>query len=201
MATKVQICNVALSAYLGAGRITSITEDSTAAIQCNLHFDDIVLDLFETHWWDFATGRQLLAEKATNDRSAEWAYAYQKPADSVAIRWVNHAETARGLIGRGESPDVIRETTLDTIYCDVAGATCEFTKNLTDTALYPQYFANAISAYLAAAVALPITKNMELARNAQRMAYDQLGKAIALDERQQGKREDQVPEYLKLRGV
>lgn len=200
MSSKVQICNSGISRYLGAGRITSIDEDSTPAIQCKLHFDDIVRSSFEAHWWNFATGRQLLAE-LTNDRSNEWAYKYAVPADAVSIRWVNDASAARGLLADHRDPDTDRELVEETLYSNIPSATCEYTKLITDEALYPQYFADMLSAKIAAAIALPVTKDMTLARNAMEVAGMLMEDAIVLDQRNNAPKGQPLPQYLIDRGL
>lgn len=199
--SKVQICNRGLSAYLGVGRINSLTETSAAAEQCDLHYDDALRALLEAHPWRFATGRQTLAEMV-NDRSAEWSYQYARPADAIFVRWVNDAEVARYLVSQYQSPDAPREMTAGSIYSDVAYATCEFTKLVTDTTLYPQFFKDALSAALAANMAMPLTEDVRRARNAIEQAEAKLDKAIALDEQEEAAGGyPTIPSYLSERGV
>lgn len=199
--SKVQICNRALSTYLGVGRINALTENNPQAQQCDLHFDDTLAGLLESHWWVFATGRQVLAE-VTNDRSTEWAYKYAMPADAIDIRWVNEPTTARARMSAFQSPDTEREMIEGFIYSDIQGAVCQYTKLVTDTALFPQYFSDALSAALAANMAMALTEDIKRARNAMEAAMARLDAAIAMDERQGGPQEyGQLPNWLSTRGV
>jgi hypothetical protein len=199
--SKVQICNRALSTYLGVGRINSLTESTAQAQQCDMHFDDTLAGLLETHWWVFATGRQVLAE-VTNDRATEWAYKYAMPADAIDVRWVNEPTTARARMAAFQSPDTDREMIEGFIYSDVQSAVCEYTKIVSDTGLFPQYFSDALSAALAANVAMALTEDIKRARNAMEAAAARLDAAIARDERQGGPREyGQIPDWLATRGV
>lgn len=197
--SEVQICNRALTTYLGAGRIASLTESTPAAEQCNIHYAETVTMLLERHWWNFATGRETLAA-LTNDRP-EWGYKYQMPASALAIRWVNDPSVARQMMATHQSPDCSREITEDAIYCDVVNAACEFTKPV-GVAAFPQYFKEAVSASLAAAMAIPLTEDVKRAKYAQDMAVSKLDDAIALDERNTPVQEGgPVPDWLSVRGI
>lgn len=197
----VQICNRALSTYLGQGHINSLTESTPMAEQCNLHYSDTLQSLTEAHWWIHATGRQVMAE-LTNDRTTEWAYNYQRPADALVIRWVNDAASARLLLSQDQDPDTPRDTTGLSIYSDVSVATCEFTKSVTDTSLFPQYFSDALSAMLAANMAMPLAENLRAAQNAMSQAENKLDQAMALDEAQLPPSGYQsMPSYLSQRGI
>lgn len=199
--SKVQICNRALSTYLGVGRINSLDETSAAAEQCNLHYDDTLKTLIEAHWWSFATGRQILAE-LTNDRETEWQFKYSRPADALMIRWVNDAQSARLLMSLGKSPDAPRDLTADHIYSNVQYATCEYTQLITDTTKFPQHFANALSAALAGNVAMSLTEDVRRAKNAMDHAEDRLDRAIALDERETPPIDYlTTPSWLEARGI
>jgi len=199
--SKVQICNRALSTYLGVARINSLSESTPAAEQCNLHFNDTLAGLLEAHPWRFANGRQVLAE-LINDRTAEWNYHYARPADALFVRWVNDPEVARYMIAQDQSPDSDREMTEQSIYSDVKGAVCEFTKLVTDTTLYPQFFKDAMSAALAANMAMPLTEDIKRARNAMDQAERKMDMAMARDEQEDNTGGYQtLPSYLTERGI
>lgn len=199
--SKVQICNRALSTYLGVARINSLTETTPAAEQCNLHFDDTLAGLLEAHPWRFANSRQVLAE-LTNARTAEWGYHYARPADALFVLWVNDPEVARYMISQDQSPDSDREMTGQSIYSNVKGAVCEFTKLVTDTTLYPQFFKDAMSAALAASMAMALTEDIKRASNAMEQADHKLDIAMARDEQEEETGGYQtLPGYLAARGV
>tara|TARA_R110000850_G_scaffold133115_3_gene254219 strand:+ start:225 stop:833 length:609 start_codon:yes stop_codon:yes gene_type:complete len=201
MPSKVQICNRALSTYLGLARITSLTEGTPEAEQCQIHYDDTVQSLLESFWWSFATERQILAE-LTNDRTTEWNYKYVRPATEIDIHWVNNAQAARYLKEAGENPDTPREITASHIYCDVELATCEFTSGVVDVSQFSQSFADALSAAIAANIAMPLTEDLKRAQNAMSQAEDKLGKAMVHDEQQTPPATyGTMPESLKIRGI
>jgi hypothetical protein len=200
MSSIIEICNVALSAYLGEARINSLTDTSKAATECNLHYDPTRRMLLERNWWHFATGRQTLAQ-LTNDREEEWLFKYARPTAALSIRWVNDPFVARMRMAAHHSPDAERETTIDALYSDTPLAVCEFTRDLTDPTLYPQSFAEALSAALAARLAMPLTQDVRRAREARDMAQEMLSVAIAEDFRNQPPQEPGLPQYLQDRGL
>lgn len=198
--SRVQICNRALTAYLGEQTITSLDEDTPAAQQCKLHYEDTRDSLLERHWWSFANGRKALAV-LTNDRPDEWLFKYQYPTEALAIRWVNDPEAARLQMVLDQSPDTEREIEGDAIYSDVPGAVCAYTRVMTDEARFPRHFRNALSAAMAEVIALPLTQSARLAGNAVTMAETMLDRAIALDQRNSPPAEAAVPHWLSDRGV
>jgi hypothetical protein len=200
MTSKVDICNVGLSTYLGEGPINSLTENTPAAVQCNLHYDRLLKSLLMKHWWTFAEGQQVLAEM-TNDRT-EWNYKYARPADAITIRWVNEATAAKDLIALNQSPDTPRKVVLNAIYSDTASASCSYTKVVDDPAFYPQTFADALSAHIAAATAMAITQNGRLAREAMQSAMYLTDVAMAHDGREEPNEDyAQMATWLTARGV
>lgn len=200
MPNIIEICNVALSAYLGETRITSLSDTSKAAVECNLHYEPTRRMLLERNWWHFATGRQTLAQ-VTNDRDTEWLFKYTKPTSALAIRWVNDPFVARMRLEANLSPDTSRETTADAIYSDTPSAVCEFTVDVTDASVYPQSFAEALSAALAARIAMPLTQDVRRAREARTVAEEILSTAIAEDFRNQPPQQPGLPQYLQDRAV
>lgn len=199
--SKVQVCNRALSKYLGAKSINSLDEETAEAEQCKLHYDDTLKGLLEYHPWTFANTRQVLAEK-TNDRTKEWTYRYQLPANCLYLRWVNDPEVARYMIQQDLNPDSSREMSGDNIYSDVNGAVCEFTTLVEDVNLMPQLFKDALSAALAAAICMPITEDVSRQRNAEGAAQELLDIAAARDEALSNVSEYlSMPGYMQARGI
>ena len=199
--SKIQICNRALSTYLGVARINSLTESTPAAEQCDLHYDDTVRSLLEMDEWIFATGRKTLAE-VTNDRTDEWAYKYANPSSLLLIRWVNDPEIARMQILADGSADSDREMIEGFIYSDVQYAVCEYTKLISDPTVFPQYFADAVSAALAASIAMPLTESLTRAKNASNVAEQKFEAAMVMNERQSPAAPSRsLPDWTTERGV
>lgn len=78
--SDVIICNGSLS-LLKESPIASMEQGGSAARECRTWYKKTVRWLLEEHAWGLATKRSPLAALATNDRTAEWLYAYAAPRD------------------------------------------------------------------------------------------------------------------------
>jgi len=83
LVSKVEICNNALQ-NLGAGKITSITENTVEAIECNLRYDTARRALLSMHPWNFAIRRALLNADVTAP-AFNYSYAYTLPSDFLGL--------------------------------------------------------------------------------------------------------------------
>lgn len=198
--SKVEICNRALSSYVGASRINSLTEGTPASEECSLHYDGVIRTLLERHWWTWATGRVTLAERV-NDRQDLWGYRYEKPSGVLAYRWVNNPQVAALMRRTNQSQDIDREMTGDSIYCDAQYAACEYTREVTDPSEFPASFVDAAIAALAAAIVAPLTESSTRERKALEGAASTLDTAIALDERNRSVMGAPVADVLRSRGI
>lgn len=194
--SKVQICNRGAAQYLGLERVNSFDETSPQAEQYQLHYDDLRKSLLEKHWWIFAKDRQALATLATNPRSDDWNYAYTRPATAVEIHWVNDPSVAEAAMAMHQNPDAPRQMSGTTIFSNVYQAYCEFTANIENTELMPQYFRDALSAMIAAAIAMPLTESVQKAKFATEQAEMLIEKAIAEDENNQAVIEMPDADYI-----
>jgi hypothetical protein len=198
--SEVEICNWGLSTYLGEDEIASLDDRIPAARLCKLHYNRVRRGMLESHWWNFALGRQTLA-LITNDRS-EWLYRYAVPSGCLSIHWVNDPAIARIMLESQRSPDTKREVTDQDIYSDVPGASCEFTRDIADTTRMPQKFKDALAAGVAAAVAMPLTQKAQLAQSARQQMGALMEMAMAWDEQQTPEIEYMTaPDYLRERGA
>jgi hypothetical protein len=83
MASEVEICNRALQ-KLGADPITSLTENSKRARECNRAYEPLRDALLRKHKWSFAIERAELS--ALSDAPAfGWDYEYQLPTDCMRL--------------------------------------------------------------------------------------------------------------------
>jgi hypothetical protein len=78
---NVGICNLALQ-RLGARSISSLTDDSTNARECNRVFDHARDSELRAYQWNFARARASIAASSTAP-AFEFAYKYPLPADWV----------------------------------------------------------------------------------------------------------------------
>lgn len=201
MQSAIAICNVALTSYLGAKRITSFEENSPEAEECALHYDRIRRSLLDRWDWVFASRREVLVEETLNDRAGAWSYRYARPAHMIAVRWVNTTEAARRAMQMGQSPDTLREMTAGSIYSDVAGAVVHYTRDEQDPTLFPPGFGDALAAALAAAVAMPIVRDGSKVSAARQEADRLLNEAMVSDFNSRPSTEQTFyPQQLLVRG-
>jgi len=83
MASDVQICNRALQ-KLGASRITSLTEDSPNARNCNVAYEDLRDRELRGHVWNFAVKRTTLAKDASSP-AYTYSNSYTLPSDFLRL--------------------------------------------------------------------------------------------------------------------
>ena len=88
MATNaVDICNSALI-KLGAGRITSLSDDSKAGKLCNEQYDKIRKQLLRSHPWNFAIRRKALT-KTANTPAYKYSSEFLLPTDCLRVLETN----------------------------------------------------------------------------------------------------------------
>jgi len=194
----VQICNRGASRYLGLPRVNSLDEGTPQSEQYELHYDDLRRSLLERHWWVFAKRIQALA-RVTNDRPEEWKFRYQRPSNVLDVHWVNDPAVATAAMRRGDNPDSGRQNYGEFIYSNVDKAWIEFTCDEENTDLMPQYFKDALSAMVAAAVAMPLTESVARARFAGEQAEAMIDMAIARDEEMMPPIDMPAADYLRAR--
>lgn len=146
MASKVAICNLALT-DLGANIIANLeTDSSKEAKNCRVYYDILVDRVLEAHHWDFAKTWVVLALDAgyvfVDD---QYEYAYQKPADFIRF-------------SRMENKASIFEVRGETIVSNLEDAEIEYIKRVSDSTLYPPHFVSALHSLLRAHLAIPLAR-------------------------------------------
>ncbi len=108
MASRIQICNRALSAIGTRSQIASLEEDSEEAKQCLLIYDTTRTSLLQAAHWDFARATAYLTllkalpgtpENPTVTSSNNWnpatmpappwLYSYGYPPDCIQVRYIS----------------------------------------------------------------------------------------------------------------
>lgn len=156
MASKTEICNLAIS-HLGVGsRIANVeTERSAEAAICRTFFEitrDITLRDFD---WIFSrkTVTLGLIESDPND---EWGYSYRYPSDCINARRIPSG--IRNDNRQSRIPyEIAQDDDGQLIYTDKAEAQLVYTKKETNTERYPADFVMMQSLLLAAYIAPAVT--------------------------------------------
>lgn len=155
MASKVEICNLALS-HLGVSKeISSITEKSQEAHACNRFYDTCLSATLRDYTWHFATKFSELA-LVTENPTNEWQFAYRYPTDCLKVRKVlsgTRIETEGTRVPFIESQD----SSGLLIFTDQQDAIIEYTFQADDPVRYPPDFILALSFRLAFYIAPRVT--------------------------------------------
>ena len=95
MASKTQLCNIAL-VKLGANTLVNIDTDQTAESKvCSILFDDIADEVMAEGSWTSTIRRAVLAQ-TTNTPAFEYTKEYQLPVDPKALKVLSINDTAPG---------------------------------------------------------------------------------------------------------
>lgn len=150
MTTKTELCNRAL-AIIGGKLLSDFATDVTSGGQlCRLFFDDSVDELLELYPWTFAMRRATLSAALQDVPLFGFAHAYQLPPDCVKV-W----ET--------DLMDVQWRVEDDHLLTDYSPVHIGYTVRVADTAVYSAGFRQALHYLLAAKLAVPIARSVELA--------------------------------------
>lgn len=146
MASEVSICNLALQ-RLGANRISSLSEDSKGARECNASYESIRDRELRKHVWSFAKKRTTLAPNATAPEF-DFDYQFDLPSDCLRVVKVTLADgdddeaedwtiEGRKILANGSDalrlvyvaritdPNTFDQLFIDTLYHAIAMQLCE----------------------------------------------------------------------------
>lgn len=169
-ATRESICNLALG-KIKAKPIASFDEDSLSAQECRRFYPEVIQAMLEgDEDWHFIVQRAALVQK-TNDREAEWQYAYQVPSNMARAIAVIPDLDALGLslpVAVSGSPYTETWATLgaditvpyliigQTLYTNVDSARLEYRINDITGVDLPHRVGQALAIELAAHLAVPL---------------------------------------------
>jgi hypothetical protein len=192
-----QIANLALS-HLGIGmEISDLgTENSTEAAACRLHYQPVLDTLLERHPWAWANATATLA-LVDEDPTQEWTYSYRLPVNCAAPRRIL---SPLGHMDPNPIPFLrVDDASGGLIYCDEAEPVLEYTKLITNVALFPMVFVRALEWALAEQIAELLSAKPERAERARQMAEDWILKAMAADGNQSRNQAMPDSEFMRAR--
>ncbi len=145
MASEVQICNMAL-ARLGIEGISSRSDTTKAAQECDLIFDDQRDFLLASHPWGFAEKRVDLTLDETEEYDG-YTYAYTYPPDALHVAKVFDGANLDTSIAfsLGQKSDL----TTTVILTDMADAVAIYTAAITNPVTFSPLFLEAFVCLLA----------------------------------------------------
>jgi hypothetical protein len=170
--SAVAICSRALI-KLGARTITSLDEGTAEAEVAQALYAPARDALLSVHPWSFATAQASLARLSAAP-VADFAYAYQLPADHLRTLSAGGAGRSAGLVYRQAE---------DRLWTD-AGAVFLTYIFRPDESAFPPFFVEALSARLAAEFCLPLTESTSRGELLHTLAEAALRQARLLDSQQ-----------------
>lgn len=169
MASKVEICNIALQ-RIGQRPIQSVDENSNEAYTCRTFYDQARLSSLRSHPWNFALKSQLLA--LLEDAEDDWTYAYQLPSDCL--------RAVKIVISAGLDPAAF-EVRGAMLLTDQEDAKLQYVYNLEDPSLFSPEFTEALTYRLASDIAVPITGRVDYMQSMMQGFMTSAAKAGASD--------------------
>jgi hypothetical protein len=168
VASEVSICNEALD-LLGAARITSLTEDSTNARECNACYTEQRDRELERHPWNFARTRVVLAPNTTAP-VFDFSYAFLLPVDCLRVLLPNDRNTLDwSLENHNGSPAILTN--------DGTSINLKYIKQITDPNSMPPTFRGALAAMIAWLKCEKITQSNTKKADAMAFYKFQIGEA------------------------
>lgn len=173
----IDLCNAAL-ALVGVDRgIESLDDDEPAARYCKRLYPQIRAAYMREHPWRWAQRRVALA--ALTDTVYGFDYVYAYPSDCAKFLSVEDQEPDKAI----QYPFEVRALTGNSVAvcCDVYQAYGRYTKDVEDANLFDASFGEALSARIAARLAVSLTGDRQLAGALMAEADRLLGRAKFLD--------------------
>lgn len=158
---------------IGASPITSFEEGTAQSEIAAALYEQMRDSLLSAYAWSFATG-QIKLPCASQPPCADYAYAYELPADFLRALSAGNAMRARGLNYRIMSAQLhtnASEVILTYIYRP-------------DEQSFPPYFDSVLIAHLAAEFCIPITENTSRWESLHKRAQDEFKRARQIDAQQ-----------------
>lgn len=200
MASKVEICNLALS-HLAIGKeIANFeTEKSEEANSCRRFYSIALETTLRDFPWSFTTNIAALAliKESPND---EWGYSYRYPSDCLNIRRI--LSGVRNDTRQSRVPyKIAQDASGLIIYTDQADAEIEYTVRAENPLFYPPDFVMAFSFYLAFLIAPRVSggDQFKLGDRALKLYLIEIGKAVSRNVNEQQAEEDPDSEFIRER--
>ena len=175
-ASDVSICNQALT-WLGANTIMSLNDNSNEAIACKATYEETLNDLLTQRMWTFAT--QTIELSAPIAGPAGQGYAYLIP-NTLKIQLIHKVFTQSSNnplpVEWARQGQYIISQSAGPLYCVcIVSVTPE---------RMPAYFTQALSACLAADMAMGLTRSIKIMDKFEMVAKNKTESAAAADGRQ-----------------
>lgn len=172
MATKVEICNLAIS-WLGGNPIISLDDSTNEAALCKANYDlqrDACLQAFD---WTFATKRATLPVSGSNILWGESLNLFTLPADCLRVLSADETEIdSRYLDWRVEGKNIVSSA---------AAIYLRYIYRVEDPQQFPALFVHALAARMAADLAIPLTRSTQYRQQCWQLYMQKINEAANSD--------------------
>jgi hypothetical protein len=154
------ICNRALALLGSKSFITSLTEGSAQADQCNIQVEPARKQTLTDFDWPFARTYSVLTEYGTApDR---WSYQYIYPAKCLYAREINYGTRTDDPVPFQVGNIIDAGSERRVIWTDIEDATLIYTYDYETVSFMPPAFQEAFAANVAYKICLPLTRDKQL---------------------------------------
>lgn len=176
--SDVTIVNNALG-KLGDDPITSLSDQTERAKLANRIYTDVRDATLRAHSWNFALRRAALTTTG-NTPAFEFTYEYNLPADCLRVLKIDNL-TGKWKIENGK------------LLSDLAAVKILYVSRVTDTTQYDTLFTEAFAARLASEMAIPITANIDTAKEMWNLYKNKVEEAKLIDEDEESQYTADIP--------
>jgi hypothetical protein len=180
MASKIQICNRALS-KLGAERITSLDDDVKSARAMKSAYDFVLAAELRAHNWNFSIRR---AELAALSSATVWGFSYQYalPVDFLKLIEIRDLYSSSNVQDYRTTPAPLWQVEGGVLMSDAeAPLYIRYVSQVSDPNLYDAAFSEAFACRLAAETAEEITESSGKVQTAWKLYERSVMEALRSD--------------------
>lgn len=218
MTSPIDLCNRALSLIGARSTISSFSEGSAEAINCNLWYDTLRKQLLRGAPWGFARAQaplSMLGDLGHGTSQYPWPYKYSYPSDAIKIRYIIPGQVSQSPIvpttgslqpvgftgpSRANRFLINSDPTGRVILSNVANALVIYTMNQIDPAMFDDLFAEALVQALSAHLVIPLSGNAAMRPQFIQSAMGALNEARAADGNEAVPSTDHTPDWIAARG-
>jgi len=196
MSSEVEICNMALG-YVGVSHeISSLTEASTEAEQCNRFYTQTRDATLRDFPWPFAQKTVSLALVA-EDPDIDWSYSYRYPPDCLkALRFITGTRVQTVRTPWELSSDVSGRL----ILTNQGDAVLKYISRITDPEMFDPSFVEALAWRMGSKLAIPLSRSEKERDYAYKRYLLELNIAEKHAANEGGDEEDIDAESIRVRG-
>ena len=197
MISSTSICNLALSHFVGGGKITSIDDNTEIARILNTNYDNCLLTALRAFPWSFA--RNIDTLDIVSKTYPNYDYTYKYPTNCVKILRVC-SEGDLTLVNYQNEYKQYSDGNFVYIASNIESAYAEYTMTITNPNVFDAQFVKALSYLIASEVSNAITGNSNIAKEMYQKFQLAIGEAYKSTANESNLPIEHSSRYLDARG-